>query len=81
MVDIRPSSPNFLKWKVLFVARKYITKAPGFAHGFLSMTDGAVVHYKVTNEYHPDAEFTIAWNDPDIGIEWPLNDAPIISKR
>ena len=84
VVDIRPSSPNFLKWEGLYLSQEngyHLFVPPGFAHGFLSMTDGAVVHYKVTNEYHPDAEFTIAWNDPDIGIEWPLNDAPIISKK
>lgn len=84
VVDIRTSSPDFLKWEGFSLSqenghRLYVP--PGFAHGFLSMTDGAVVHYKVTNEYRPDTECTIAWNDPDIGIKWPLNEAPIISSK
>lgn len=84
VVDIRPSSPDFLKWEGFSLSqengnRLYVPT--GFAHGFLAMTDGAVVHYKVTNEYRPDAECTIAWNAPDIGIEWPLDGAPIISSK
>jgi len=84
VVDIRPSSPDFLKWEGFTLSqenghRLYVP--PGFAHGFLAMNNGAVVHYKVTNEYHPDAECVISWNDPDIGIEWPLDEPPIISSK
>ena len=84
VVDIRPSSPDFLKWEGFTLSqengyRLYVP--PGFAHGFLSMTDGTVVYYKVTSEYRPDAECTIAWDDHDIGIDWPLDEAPIISSK
>lgn len=84
VVDIRPSSPDFLKWEGFTLSQEnghHLYVPPGFAHGFLAMTDAAIVHYKVTKEYRPDAECTIAWNDKDIAIDWPLDEAPIISSK
>jgi dTDP-4-dehydrorhamnose 3,5-epimerase len=53
---------------------------PGFAHGFCVTSDEAHVEYKCTELYDPADEVSIAWNDPDIGIEWPLRD-PVISAK
>ena len=53
---------------------------PGFGHGFVTLSDFAEVHYKCTGSYVPASEGTLAWNDPDVGIEWPIMD-PILSKR
>lgn len=53
---------------------------PGFAHGFLSLEDDTVFSYKCTNYYSPNHEHTLLWNDPNIAVEWPINN-PIISKK
>jgi dTDP-4-dehydrorhamnose 3,5-epimerase len=53
---------------------------PGFAHGFCVISDQAGLVYKVTQEYAPQAEAGIQWNDPEIGVEWPVAD-PIVSAR
>jgi dTDP-4-dehydrorhamnose 3,5-epimerase len=54
---------------------------PGFAHGFLVLSEGAEVLYKTTEYYAPEHERCIIWNDPAIGIDWPLAEAPILSSR
>jgi dTDP-4-dehydrorhamnose 3,5-epimerase len=53
----------------------------GFAHGFLVLSESAEVLYKTTDYYVPDAERTIIWNDPDIGIDWPIERDPILSVK
>ena len=53
----------------------------GFANGFLVLSDDAEIAYKVTNEYSPQFERSIAWNDSDLAIAWPLDTAPILSKK
>ncbi|HEX8415465.1 MAG TPA: dTDP-4-dehydrorhamnose 3,5-epimerase [Sphingomicrobium sp.] len=84
-VDIRRSSPNFGKWTghILSAANKHMLWVPrGFAHGFLSMEDDTDLLYKCTDLYAPEHERSIAWNDTDIGIEWPLGDIiPALSGR
>jgi dTDP-4-dehydrorhamnose 3,5-epimerase len=73
-VDIRPGSPTFGKWHGLTlsgVKRNQLYMPPGFAHGFLALTDQVVFSYKCTDFYYPDDETGIIWNDPAIGIEWP----------
>ena len=55
--------------------------APGFAHGFHVLSDSADVLYKATDFYAPQLERTIAWDDPDLAIEWNLNEQPIISEK
>lgn len=84
-VDIRRSSPTFGKWigKVLSAENKRQLWIPqGFAHGFLVLSDTAEVLYKATEYYAPEAERIILWNDPMLGIDWPLTDAlPLLSGK
>jgi dTDP-4-dehydrorhamnose 3,5-epimerase len=75
-VDVRPSSPTFGRWvgEVLSEEnQRQLWVPPGFAHGFLVLTDSADFLYKVTNYYAPEHERCIAWDDPSIGIAWPLS--------
>ena len=72
-IDIRKSSPNFGKWMgdILSADNKKMFYIPvGFAHGFLTLSDVAEITYKTTEEYNPDCEKGIRWDDPDIGIDW-----------
>lgn len=84
-VDIRRSSPTFGKWfgTYLSAENKQMLWIPvGFAHGFYVITLEAEVLYKATDYYTPQWERTLLWNDPAIGIRWPLNDnVPILSPR
>ena len=82
-VDIRKDSPTFGKWTSEILSEKnhkmlYIPK--GFAHGFCTLSDTANVLYKVTNEYSPENEQGIIWNDSEIAISWPIQN-PIVSKK
>jgi dTDP-4-dehydrorhamnose 3,5-epimerase len=82
-VDIRPDSKTFKKWfgVILSEENKRILYIPkGFAHGFVVLSEVAEVEYKVDNFYSPEHERGIIWNDPDIGIEWPI-DNPILSEK
>jgi dTDP-4-dehydrorhamnose 3,5-epimerase len=82
-VDLRVSSPTFGKWFgiELTAENKIQLFVPvGFAHGFLTLSDVCEIQYKQTEYYRPSAEGGIAWNDADIGINWPVAD-PILSKR
>ena len=75
-VDLRRSSPTFGKWVgvELSAANKRLLWVPeGFAHGFLTLEDGTDFLYKCTAPYAPQNEHSLAWDDPDIGIEWPLH--------
>ena len=74
-VDVRPSSPTFGQWVGETLSDEngvqlYIP--PGFAHGFAVTGEDALFAYKVTAPYVPDAEATVRWDDPEIGIAWPL---------
>jgi dTDP-4-dehydrorhamnose 3,5-epimerase len=74
-VDVRRSSPHFGKWVgvELSATNKRMFWVPaGFAHGFLSLEDGTDFLYKCTEYYEPASEHSLLWNDPDVGIEWPL---------
>jgi dTDP-4-dehydrorhamnose 3,5-epimerase len=82
-VDIRKDSPTYGKWvgKILSSKNQHMLYVPaGFAHGFCVLSDEADVIYKVTEGYAPELEGGIIWNDPEIGIRWPIED-PIISKK
>jgi dTDP-4-dehydrorhamnose 3,5-epimerase len=84
VVDIRRSSPNFGKWAGVEVSarnRLQIWIPPGFAHGYLALTDSADVLYKTTTYYAPEAAREIRWDDPSIGIDWPITTEPTISAR
>jgi dTDP-4-dehydrorhamnose 3,5-epimerase len=83
-VDARQSSPTFGQWVgcILSAENKRIFWVPeGFAHGFLVLSDRAEFLYKTTNYYYPQYEKTIAWNDADLGIDWPLETPPILSPK
>lgn len=74
-VDIRKDSPTYKKWFGVVLSaenKKQFYVPPGFAHGFLVLSDEAEFAYKCTEFYHPEDESGIIWNDPSIGIEWPL---------
>lgn len=84
VVDIREESPNFGKWDGHLLSEnlhQQIWIPEGFAHGFLSLTEETIVQYKVNQFYAPDCQYAIAWNDPDIGIEWPVPGPPILSEK
>jgi dTDP-4-dehydrorhamnose 3,5-epimerase len=75
-VDIRPSSPTFGKWVGVELSdqnHRQFWIPPGFAHGFLTLTDSAEFLYKATGYYAPSHERSILWNDPAIGIQWPTS--------
>ncbi len=77
-VDIRKGSPTLGKWFGLEVSaenKKQVWAPAGFARGFCALSDFAVVQYQCTGIYNGKAESGIRWNDPDIGIEWPLTEA------
>lgn len=82
-VDLRRGSPTYGEWEghVLDDQRHRQLWVPvGFAHGFQVLTEVADVAYKLTSLYDPETEAEIAWDDPDLGIEWPLPD-PLLSER
>ncbi|NJS13264.1 MAG: dTDP-4-dehydrorhamnose 3,5-epimerase [Sphingopyxis sp.] len=75
VVDLRRSSPYFGKWAgvELSAANKLMFWVPeGFAHGFLTLEDGTDFLYKCTSRYAPEHEHALAWDDPDVGVDWPL---------
>ena len=76
-VDIRRSSPTFGRWGGEVVSaenKKLFWVPPGFAHGFLVLSDVAEFQYKCTDYYNPAAERCIAFDDPDLAIDWPVKD-------
>lgn len=84
-VDLRKNSPTLGLWTSnLLSAENRLTFwiPPGFAHGFLSLTDHSEVIYKTTNYWAPEHERSILWNDPDLAIDWPLKGcAPVLSRK
>ena len=82
-VDMRKGSPYYAKWVGCILSdenRRMLFVPPGFAHGFCALSDVAEVAYKCTNVYSPEYERGIIWNDPEIGIEWPIKN-PILSEK
>lgn len=78
-VDLRKSSPTFGQWvgEILSAENKKQLWIPeGFAHGFLVLSESAEFLYKTTNYWAPEHERCLAWNDPDVAIEWPINAVP-----
>ncbi len=83
-VDIRDGSPTFGRWvgeSLSSDSRQQLWVPPGFAHGFLALSEVAQVQYKTTDYYAPDLERSIRWDDPTIGIDWPDGDDLIISQK
>lgn len=82
-VDIRLGSPTFGKWFGIHLSGKEKTQffiPPGFAHGFVVLSDRALFMYKCTAPYKPQNELSILWNDPDIAIAWPTTDVTLSQK-
>jgi dTDP-4-dehydrorhamnose 3,5-epimerase len=83
-VDIRKGSPTFGKWfgiELNAENKKQLLVPRGFAHGFMTLTDDVEVQYKVDELYAPDCDCGIIWNDPTIGIEWPIEITPLLSAK
>src|SRR5690606_20930244 len=82
-VDIRRGSPTFGRWSGVMLSaenRRQFWIPAGFAHGFVVTSETALFHYKCTSLYSPKDETGFRWNDPAVGIQWPIND-PILSPR
>lgn len=83
-VDIRRDSPTFGRWVGQILSaenKKQLWIPPGFAHGFVTLSDAAEFLYKTTDYYSPQFERSILWNDPNIDIQWPLTETPILSTK
>lgn len=83
-VDIRAGSPTFGRWVGETLSGEnhhQLWIPPGFAHGFMVLSERAEFLYKTTDYYSPTHERSIVWNDPDIGIDWPLAEPPIVSAK
>ena len=83
-LDIRPNAPTFGQWYGIdLTAEKHnqMYIPPGFAHGFYVTSKRALFSYKCTEYYSPNTEGGIVWNDPDLGIQWPLTGEPILSDK
>jgi len=75
-VDLRRGSPTFAQWtgaELTAVNKRLLWVPPGFAHGFVTLEDGTDFLYKCTDYYAPEDEHTLAWDDPKVGIAWPLS--------
>ncbi|EFV40802.1 dTDP-4-dehydrorhamnose 3,5-epimerase [Enterobacteriaceae bacterium 9_2_54FAA] len=82
-VDIRPESPTFGQWEGVLLNEENKTQfwiPPGLAHGFVVLSDIADFEYKCTDYYNPANEACLIWNDPDVGISWPV-DCPKLSEK
>lgn len=82
-VDLRRGSPTFARWHGVSLSSDNHTQfyvPPGFGHAFVVRSETALFAYKCTELYHPVDELTIVWDDPDIGIRWPV-EAPILSEK
>lgn len=83
-VDIRRSSPSFGRCALMVLSaenRRIAWVPPGFAHGFLVRSESAEVLYKTTDYYAPEYERSIAWNDPQLDIDWGFTSRPVLSKK
>lgn len=82
-VDIRKSSPTYGQWDSVKLTQQnkwMYWLPPGMAHGFLAMEDNTIFFYKCTNVYNQESEGSISWNDPDLNINWPVNE-PILTNK
>lgn len=83
-VDIRRSSPTFGRWVGALLSadnKRQLWIPPGFAHGFVTLSDTAEFLYKTTDFYAPSAERAIIWNDPTIGVDWGYDGTPVLSGK
>ena len=83
-VDLRRSSPSFGRWvgaTLDSASHRMVWVPPGFAHGFVVVSEYAEVQYKTTDYYAPEHERTLLWNDPALGIPWPLAGEPVLADK
>lgn len=83
-VDVRRGSPTFGMWcgaHLDAVRHQQLYVPPGFAHGFVVLSEHALFAYKCTDVYHPETELSVLWSDPDLGIEWPIEGEPTLSDK
>jgi dTDP-4-dehydrorhamnose 3,5-epimerase len=83
-VDIRPGSPTYGEWVGYELSAKngaQLFIPAGFAHGFSTLEPDSEIVYKCSDYYAPETEGALRWNDPDIGIEWPISGAPVLSQK
>jgi dTDP-4-dehydrorhamnose 3,5-epimerase len=83
-VDLRKSSPHFGKWEGVVLSadnKRQLWVPPGFAHGFVVLSDTAEFLYKTTDYYHPEFERSLLWSDPTVGIQWPVGSAPLLAAK
>jgi dTDP-4-dehydrorhamnose 3,5-epimerase len=83
-VDVRKSSPNFGKWVGVNLSEenhRQLWVPPGFAHGFVVLSESAQFLYKTTDYWYQAHERSIVWNDPEIGIEWPIDFEPLLAAK
>lgn len=83
-VDMRKSSPTFGQWVGVELSadnKKMFWIPPGFAHGFVTLSDVAEFVYKTTDYYAPQYDRSLIWNDSEVGIEWPFEGEPALSKK
>jgi dTDP-4-dehydrorhamnose 3,5-epimerase len=83
-VDLRTSSPTFGRWAGAVLSaenRRQLWIPPGFAHGFLALSDTAEVLYKTTDYWYPEYERTLSWKDPALGITWPIDGEPRLAPK
>lgn len=84
VVDLRRSSPTFGRWvgeRLSAENRRMMWVPEGFAHGFLVLSEMAEFLYKTTDYYAPEHERTLLWNDPAVGVKWPLEGAPVLKPK
>jgi dTDP-4-dehydrorhamnose 3,5-epimerase len=83
-VDMRRNSPNFGKWSGVELSadnKRQLWVPPGFAHGFVVLSETAEFLYKTTDYWYPEFERSLRWNDPQVNIAWPIQDAPLLAKK
>lgn len=83
-VDLRRSSPTFGRWVAEVLSadnKKQMWIPPGFAHGFLVLSESAEFLYKTTDYWYPEHERSVLWNDPELAIAWPLADTPLLAAK
>lgn len=84
VVDMRKSSPTFGKWVGAVLSaenNQQLWVPPGFAHGFVTLSDSAEFLYKTTDYWYPAHERSLAWNDPTVGIDWPFDFEPQLAAK
>ena len=84
VVDVRKGSQSYGNWKGYELSSKkgnQLFIPTGFAHGFVTLSKNSEIIYKCSNYYAPEMEYSINWNDPNIGIQWPLKTNPILSEK